>query len=200
MQRVNLHARLSIRQVGCPTCCYQVCALDHAKWGTADLDYPSAAQSPAIVMSDPHIQWKSMCYLMSSWRRDRHRQILSELNRIRLSRSHDQGWQGSGLECLPKGQKQKDFLLSTYRVTQRICWQVCHNDKKNELAQTGTKITNSVSHGCQQNAREQSSKLQTSTGSTMPRATEVKGQGPDGMLAVLLITGLRLRLLLTTSL
>ena len=88
-----------------------------------------------------------------------------------LSRSHDPGWQGSG-------QKQKDFLSNTYRVTQRICWQVCHNDYKNKLAQTGTKITHSVSHDCQQNAREQSSKLQTSTGSTVPRATEVKGQGP----------------------
>ena len=32
---------LSIIQVGCPTCCYQVCALDHAKGGDADLDYPS---------------------------------------------------------------------------------------------------------------------------------------------------------------
>ena len=37
--RVNLHARPSIIQLGCPTC-YQVCALDHAKGGTADLDYP----------------------------------------------------------------------------------------------------------------------------------------------------------------
>ena len=41
MQRVNLHARPSNIQVGCPTCCYQVCALDHAKGGTADLDYSS---------------------------------------------------------------------------------------------------------------------------------------------------------------
>ena len=41
MQRVNLHARPSIIQAGCPTCCYQVCALDHAKGGTADLDHPS---------------------------------------------------------------------------------------------------------------------------------------------------------------
>ena len=40
MERVNLHARPSIIQVGCPTC-YQVCALDHAKGGTADLDYRS---------------------------------------------------------------------------------------------------------------------------------------------------------------
>ena len=38
MQRVNQHARPSIIQVGCPTCCYQVCALDHANVGTADLD------------------------------------------------------------------------------------------------------------------------------------------------------------------
>ena len=41
MQRVNQHARPSIIQVGCPTCCYQVCALDHAKGGTAYLDYHS---------------------------------------------------------------------------------------------------------------------------------------------------------------
>ena len=41
MQRVNLHARPSIIQVGCPTCCYQVCALDHAKGDTADLSYRS---------------------------------------------------------------------------------------------------------------------------------------------------------------
>ena len=37
-QRVNQHARPSIIQVGCPTCCYQVCALDHTNMGTADLD------------------------------------------------------------------------------------------------------------------------------------------------------------------
>ena len=36
MQRVNQHARPSIIQVGCPTCCYQVCAPDHANGGTAD--------------------------------------------------------------------------------------------------------------------------------------------------------------------
>ena len=44
MQRVNQHAieyRPSIIQVGCPTCCYQVCAPDHANVGTADLDYSS---------------------------------------------------------------------------------------------------------------------------------------------------------------
>ena len=41
MQRVNQQARPSIIQVGCPTCCYQVCALDHANGGTADLDYSS---------------------------------------------------------------------------------------------------------------------------------------------------------------
>ena len=41
MQRVNLHARPSIIQVGCPTYFYQVCALDHANRGTVDLDYPS---------------------------------------------------------------------------------------------------------------------------------------------------------------
>ena len=47
MQRVNQHARPSIIQVRSPTCCYQVCALDHANVGTADLDYNSG---PAILM------------------------------------------------------------------------------------------------------------------------------------------------------
>ena len=41
MQRVKQHARPSIIQVGCPTCSYQVCALDHANVGTADLGYSS---------------------------------------------------------------------------------------------------------------------------------------------------------------
>ena len=36
MHRVDQHARPSIIQG--PTCCYQVCALDHANVGTADLD------------------------------------------------------------------------------------------------------------------------------------------------------------------
>ena len=47
MQRVNQHARPSIIRVRSPTCCYQVCALDHANVGTADLDYNSG---PAILM------------------------------------------------------------------------------------------------------------------------------------------------------
>ena len=38
MQRVNQHARPFIIQVGRPTYCYQVCALDHANMGTADLN------------------------------------------------------------------------------------------------------------------------------------------------------------------
>ena len=41
MQRVNQQARPSIIQVGCPTCCNQVCALHHANGGAADLDYHS---------------------------------------------------------------------------------------------------------------------------------------------------------------
>ena len=49
MQRVNLHARPSIIQVGYPTCCYQACALDHAKWGTVDLDYHSLHCRPNVL-------------------------------------------------------------------------------------------------------------------------------------------------------
>ena len=41
IQRDNQHARSSIIQVECPTCCYQVCALDPAKGGAADMDYHS---------------------------------------------------------------------------------------------------------------------------------------------------------------
>ena len=47
MQRVNLHARPSIIQVGCPICCYQVCALDHVKGVLQTWIIP---QSPAIIM------------------------------------------------------------------------------------------------------------------------------------------------------
>ena len=47
MQRVNLHARPSIIQVGCPTCCYQVCALDHER---GVLQTWFIIQSPVVVM------------------------------------------------------------------------------------------------------------------------------------------------------
>ena len=47
MQRVNLHSRPFIIQVGCTTCCFQVCALDHAK---GLLQTWITSQSPAIVM------------------------------------------------------------------------------------------------------------------------------------------------------
>ena len=47
MQRVNLHARPSIIQVGCPTCCYQVCALDHDR---GVLQTWFIIQSPVVVM------------------------------------------------------------------------------------------------------------------------------------------------------
>ena len=42
MQRVNQHAKPSIIQVGCPTCYYRVCALDHTDGGAAD-------QGPALL-------------------------------------------------------------------------------------------------------------------------------------------------------
>ena len=47
MQKVNLHARPSIIQMGCPICCYQVCALDHVKGVLQTWIIP---QSPAIIM------------------------------------------------------------------------------------------------------------------------------------------------------
>ena len=65
MQRVNQHARPSIIQVGCPTCCYQVCALDHANVGTADW---IIAQGLAIVMDTVDLhqppKYPMMCKLM----------------------------------------------------------------------------------------------------------------------------------------
>ena len=48
VQRVNLHARPSIIQVGCPTCCYQVCALDHER---GVLQTRITIQRPVVVMS-----------------------------------------------------------------------------------------------------------------------------------------------------
>ena len=65
MQRVNQHARPSIIQVGCPTCCYQVCALDHANGGAADMDYGSEHchrneyffSGQALISSDLHVVW-----------------------------------------------------------------------------------------------------------------------------------------------
>ena len=50
-----------IIQVGCPTCCYQVCELDHAKGGTADLAHPSKpCHFNILILSVLHIfaQWK----------------------------------------------------------------------------------------------------------------------------------------------
>ena len=41
VQRVNLHAIDPLIQVGCPICCYQAGAQDHAKQGPRVLDYPS---------------------------------------------------------------------------------------------------------------------------------------------------------------
>ena len=52
MQRVNQHARPSIMQMGCRTCCYQVCALDHAKGGAPDLDYQSGPWHHNAVVDD----------------------------------------------------------------------------------------------------------------------------------------------------
>ena len=52
MQRVNLHARPSIIQVGCPTCCYQVCALDHER---GVLQTWIIIHSPVVVMLILHL-------------------------------------------------------------------------------------------------------------------------------------------------
>ena len=52
MQRVKQHARPSIIQVGCPTCCYQVCALDHANVGTADLDKSSGPCHRNVIIGE----------------------------------------------------------------------------------------------------------------------------------------------------
>ena len=49
----NQHASPSIIQVGCPTCCYQVCALDHANVGTAGLDYSSGPCHRSDAFSVP---------------------------------------------------------------------------------------------------------------------------------------------------
>ena len=70
MQRVNQHARPSIIQVGCPTCCYQVCALDHANVGTADLDKSSGPchrnDKPYFFFANNRWQYRSLKYF---WRK-----------------------------------------------------------------------------------------------------------------------------------
>ena len=57
MQRVNLHARPSIIQVGCPTRCHQVCALNHAKVSDTDLDYPSEPCHCNVSIAKLHLPW-----------------------------------------------------------------------------------------------------------------------------------------------
>ena len=61
MQRVNQHARPYIIQVGCPTFCYQVCALDRANVGTADLGYSSGP----CHRNDKHIF--TFCVISPYW-------------------------------------------------------------------------------------------------------------------------------------
>ena len=57
MQRVNQHARPSIIQVGCPTCCYQVRPLDHGNGGAADLNYGSEHWHRNVVeQTEAHAQ------------------------------------------------------------------------------------------------------------------------------------------------
>ena len=56
--RVNLHTTPFIIQVGCLTCCYQVCALDHAKGGgggTANLAHPSKACQRNVKCSNSYL-------------------------------------------------------------------------------------------------------------------------------------------------
>ena len=74
MQRVNLHARRSITPVGCPTCCHQVCALDHAKGCTADLDYCSGVRPTNDISIEFEIRpkfallWINTHSVTLSWR------------------------------------------------------------------------------------------------------------------------------------
>ena len=60
MQRVNQHARPSIIQVGCPTCCYQVCTgpckCGYCRPGLKLWDFPGGLY---IVMLNP-IFWKKV--------------------------------------------------------------------------------------------------------------------------------------------
>ena len=56
-QRVNQYARPSIKHVGCPICCFQVWALDHAKEGTADMDYPSKPCHPYVLISTLSVRY-----------------------------------------------------------------------------------------------------------------------------------------------
>ena len=61
MPRINLHARPSIIPVGCPNCCYLVCALDHAK---GVLQTWIATPSPTIIM----ILFESLALSLAYWK------------------------------------------------------------------------------------------------------------------------------------
>ena len=82
---INLHARPSIIQVGCLTCCYQVCALDHAEWGTADQDYPSEPCHRNVItfyMIPPYWNGTSICNPPSSGHWNQEPAELTESNSI----------------------------------------------------------------------------------------------------------------------
>ena len=85
MQRVNLHARPSIIQVGCTTCSYQVCALDHAKWGTADLGYHSepCRRNVAIIYKQCKLRREDTSHSLGQDPRFKHMLIVDKIYAIK---------------------------------------------------------------------------------------------------------------------
>ena len=63
------HARPSIIHVECHTCCYQVCALDHAKGGAENLDYHSEpCHRTAVTRKKVSIWWRHQGQAHHHWR------------------------------------------------------------------------------------------------------------------------------------
>ena len=110
MQRVNQHDRPSIIQVGCPTCCYQVCALDHTNVGTADLDYSSGPCHRNDVYSHRCILLLYVYFMyMASWQKKnkiiKNKSINNDIiaSHVRCGGQHDQ----EHLTCPEKSRHQR---------------------------------------------------------------------------------------------
>ena len=132
MQRVNLHARPSIIQVGCPTCCYQVCALDHERgvlqtWITI---HSTVVVMTSIYGGGPDVTSRnSKSRRVSWWTRSRFLQV-----RVRLV--HCSIGVGGTIDTLthhlphgaPTSQSRRRWIVWSGKCSGYLWWQVTHPD------------------------------------------------------------------------
>ena len=101
MQRVNLHARPSIIQLGWPTCCYQVCALDHER---GVLQTWITIQSPVFLMKRS-LFWDGLMEFTRAGKSPHSHTItiLRRPNRNRVTLSPAMGWVGNRIHVIHPG-------------------------------------------------------------------------------------------------